>query len=161
MYKGVPTQLLGHFVIFPLVFCAGGIPDVKGGIRDICVCIVGMRNIYVSVGGESDLYLYHVTCTIVFPRAQMKPRKERDGAVEKLILIKIIEQGDGSGFPVLTCAASPCDGEFWDGILGSWGYPSLSFGRADPSHGHQEPSQTRSPSLARSLCVRRSGTRTE
>lgn len=52
----------------------------------------------------------------------MKPWKEGDGAVEKFILIKITEQDAGSGFPVLTCAASPCDSELWDRILGYWCY---------------------------------------
>lgn len=49
----------------------------------------------------------------------MKPWEEGDGAVEKFILIKITEQDDGSGFPVLSCAASPCGTELWDGILGT------------------------------------------
>lgn len=39
---------------------------MRGGIRNICVCVVGMRNVYVSVSGESDLCLYHITSTIVF-----------------------------------------------------------------------------------------------
>lgn len=51
----------------------------------------------------------------------MKPWKEGDGAVEKFILIKA-EQGDGLGFPVFTCAASPCDTE----LLGwNFGIPFL------------------------------------
>lgn len=72
----------------------------------------------------------------------MKLWKEGDGAVEKLILIQIAEQDDGSGFAVLTCAASPCDSELW---MEFWDVTTFPLAEQVPCAPGAIPNQT--PSL--------------